>query len=124
PRVIGHGLPAVRATRSGYDHERLARLVDARLGILDGPSALGIDTLGPVDRDITRSRDQLSGCAVEHIKETVLRRLHHHRARPAVDLEVRENQVLSGVEVPRVAGGGLVVPGVLVGPGLPRNERV
>ena len=124
PRVIGHGLPAVRATRSGYDHERLARLVDARLGILDGPSALGIDTLGPVDRDITRSRDQLSGCAVEHIKETVLRRLHHHRARPAVDLEVRENHVLSGVEVPRVARCGLVVPDVLAGPGLQRDDRV
>ena len=103
PRVIGHGLPAVRATRSGYDHERLARLVDPRVRILDRSSAVDIDTLGPVDRHIAGSGDQLPGCAVEHIKEAVLRGLHQHPAQPAADLEV---------------------PDVLAGPGLQRDDRV
>src|SRR5205814_3625176 len=62
------------------------------------PISVDIDTLSPVDRHIVGGGDQLPGYAVEHIKEAVLRGLHQHPAHPAADLEVREDDVLSGVE--------------------------
>src|SRR5256885_13159425 len=56
-------------------------------------------------------------------EEAVLRGLHQHPAHPAADLEVRKDDVLSGVEVPGVARCGLVVPDVFAGPGLQRSEE-
>src|SRR5205814_8653502 len=87
------------------------------------PISVDIDTLSPVDRHIVGGGDQLPGYAVEHIKEAVLRGLHQHPAHPAADLEVREDDVLSGVEVPGVARCGLVVPDVFARPGLQCDDR-
>ncbi len=53
----------------------------------------------------------------------MLRCLHQHLARLAVDLEVGEHELLAGVEVPGVAGHQLVVPLHLAGVGEDREDR-
>ena len=78
---------------------------------------------GPGHRDVLVRREQLAGHAVEHVEEAVLRRLHQHLARLAVDRQVREHDVLRGGVVPVVAGRGLVVPDVVAGVGVQRDDR-
>src|SRR3546814_10342442 len=55
--------------------------------------------------------------------ETVLRCLHDHLARFAVDVQVGEDQALRRGEVPALAGRGLVVPDVVAGLGFQRHYR-
>ena len=75
------------------------------------PTRLQIHVGSPGDPRELVGGQELTGRSVENIKETVLRRLHQHRARLAVPLDIRQNHVLGGRIVPTVAGGGLIVPG-------------
>ena len=61
--------------------------------------------------------------AVEDVEEAVLVRLHDDLARLPVDGEIGEHQLLHGVEVPLLAGCGLVVPHVCAGVGVERDDR-
>ena len=58
-----------------------------------------------------------------HVEEAVLRRLHQHLAHLAVDVEVGEDDVLGGGEVPGLAGRRLIVPDIFAGVGPDRDDR-
>src|SRR3546814_4010092 len=64
-----------------------------------------------------------SVAAIDDVEETVLRCLHDHLARFAVDVQVGEDQALRRGEVPALAGRGLVVPDVVAGLGFQRHDR-
>ena len=53
--------------------------------------------VGPVHLDEVLRRDQLAVRAVDHEEEAVLRRVHHHLARLAVDL--RSARIIGWVAV-------------------------
>ena len=93
-------------------------------GFSTGRPLAQVDALGPVDRDKVGGRNQFPRAAVEHIEESVLRCLHQHLAQVAADLEVRQDEVRSGVKVPGVSRCGLVVPDVFAGSGPQRDDRV
>ena len=65
---------------------------------------------------------QLAGFPVEHIEKTVLRRLHDDFALAPVDLELGQNHVLDGGKIPGVTRYGLVVPHVIPGIGIKRDD--
>ena len=81
-----------------------------RVRVLHRPAGFRVHVAGPGDRHVGFRGDELAVGAIEHVEETVLRRLHDHLAHLAVDLDVREDHVLSGGVVPGIAGCGLVVP--------------
>ena len=122
-RAERHRLPVVRAVRSGHDERRLLRIHEARRRILDRPAGLQVDLLRPVHRHERLRRDQLAVGAIDHVEEAVLRRLHQHLARLAVDRQIREHDVLRRGEVPGLARRRLVVPDVLAGVRLERDDR-
>ena len=115
-RIEGHRVPVVRAER-GRDLQR-RRVLVAHAGVLDRTAGGRIDTRGPGDRHIGFGRDQLAVRAVQHIEEAVLRRLHQHLTRLAVDCQVGQDDVLGGRVVPALAGRRLIVPDVLASVGL------
>ncbi len=59
------------------------------------------------------SGNKLAGLAVEHVEESVLRRLHDDLARGAGDGQIGEHERLRGVVVPVFLRGHLVVPNQL-----------
>ena len=121
-RIMRHRLHAVRAVGEGIEHERLAVRI-ARRGILDRAAGRHVDPVGPVDlRELLR-RHQLARLAVDHIIEAVLRRVDQHRTLAAIDDQIGQLDVHRIVEVPGVAGIGLVMPGVLPGLRIQRDDR-
>ncbi len=120
-RAVRHRVPVVRARRRGrhqYGFEVVASgRVDHR------PAGAQIDVARPVVRRELRGREQLARDAVEHVEESVLRRLHDDLARAAIDLQVRENHRLRRGVVPLVAGRFLVMPDVFAGVGIHRDDR-
>src|SRR6185312_5990629 len=64
----------------------------------------------PCDLHEGRGRNELTRGAVEHVEESVLRRLHDHFTLAASDVQVQDHQLLHAVEVPVIVGDGLVVP--------------
>src|ERR1700722_4286274 len=84
----------------------------------DRPSALWIHPSGPsnpVD-ELFRGKE-LAVLAIEHVEESILRRLHDHLALCAADLQICEHQRLRSVVVPVIPRGYLVVPDQLPGAG-------
>ncbi|KAI3488620.1 hypothetical protein L1887_47391 [Cichorium endivia] len=106
-RVERHGVPAVRAERARPHHHLL--LLVARAGHLHRAAGGQIDLLGPGHLAELFRREQFAGGAIEHIEEAVLRRLHQHLARLAVQLQGGQGDLLGGGEVPGFARCGLVV---------------
>src|SRR5260221_10109275 len=68
-------------------------------------------------------RNHLAGVAIEHIKEAILGRLQQHLAAFAVNVECRHGHLLGAIEVPTVTRVDLVVPDVLAGISVERNDR-
>jgi hypothetical protein len=91
-------------------------------GSSTGRPVFQIDLLRPIHRHERLRGDQLAVGAIDHVEEAVLRRLHQHLARLAIDAQIREHDVLSRGEVPRLARRRLVVPHVLAGVGLERDD--
>jgi hypothetical protein len=58
----------------------------------------------------------------EHVEEPSLARLHQHLPLATVDDDVGEDQLLDGIDVPRVAGHRLVVPHELPGVRVERED--
>ncbi len=81
----------MRAHRLRIDHRHLVLV--ARVGILDRPAGLEIDALGPGDDGEFLGADQLSGRAVEHIEEAVLRCMHQDVAQLAPNFQVSQGHV-------------------------------
>ena len=67
--------------------------------------------------------EQLPVAAIDHVEEAVLRRVQQHLARRAVDREIGQHDVHARVVVPALARNGLVVPLVLPGVGVERDDR-
>ena len=108
-RVERHRHPVVRAIGAGDGVARLVAL--AGFSHLDRTAALVVPGR-PVDVDEVFRRDELAVGAVDDEKETVLRRVQNHLARPPGDLQVGEDHRLGRGVVPIIAGGFLVVPDV------------
>ncbi len=122
-RAIRHRMPGVHAVRIMSGQKRLARLVIARLGSLDGTAGLEIDMRCPCDLGDLLRGDQLAAGRVEDIKETVLRRLHQHAPLDPVDDEIRDCDLLRRRVVPRFARRALVVPDVGAVIRIERDDR-
>ena len=112
-RMVGHGLPVMAAGRGRRTGE-LAVLITG-IGRFHGTPGAHVDTQSPVHFDEGFGREQFAVGAVDDVEEAVFRRLHEHFAGFAADLQVSQQDVLGGGEVPGVAGCGLVVPGVCAG---------
>src|SRR5262249_46972535 len=94
-----------------------------RFGIDDGPTRFWIDALRPRHCGIGLSRYECTGHAIKNVVKPVLVRLHDDLARAPVDEQVRENESLHAVEIPRVAGSVLVVPLEFAGVGFHGEYR-
>src|SRR3546814_7139375 len=82
----------------------------------DRAAGLPVDALGPGNAGhIGFGRKQLSGAAVEHVEEAVLRRVQQHLAVPPAELHVREDDRLGRGIVPFVARRFLIVPDISAG---------
>src|SRR5215471_353250 len=66
--------------------------------------------------------NELAGCTIEHIEESVLVRLHDDFSRLAVDCDIGLHQWLRGVVVPVVAGRSLEIPGEFAGACVQRED--
>ncbi len=107
--------------RRKHDH-RLARgVVDIRT--LDRTACLQVDAGGPVRIHEFVRGQQGARCAVQHVEEAVLRGLHQHVSISSVDLEGRQHERRRGIEVPALTGGLLVVPDIVAGVGIQRDDR-
>ena len=105
------------------DEGGLAGLGIVRCRIDDGATGFFVDTLGPVNaRHIGLCRQQLAVRRIEHIEETVLRRLHHHMTGLAIDGQIGCHDLIGVVVIPAFAGCGLVMPDVLTGVWLERDD--
>ena len=120
-RVERHRVPVVTAERRR--HDELGFLAPVALGRLDRAPRLHVDVAGPRRRDVLVRRQQLARDAVDDVEEAVLRRLHQHLARFAVDDEVREDDVLRRGVVPVVTRRDLVMPLQAPGVRIEREDR-
>src|SRR4029077_330477 len=79
--------------------------------------------LGPGHLAELLRRDQLSRGAVDDIEEAVLWCVQDDLAWLAIDGNRGQHQVHCGGEVPALAGRGLVVPDIVSGVGIERDDR-
>jgi hypothetical protein len=121
--VERHRVPAMRAARPRHLHHRLAGERITRVRIDVGPAGLGIDAPGPGDRRVILGRDELAVGTIDHVEEAVLRRVHQHFTRLAIDREIGEHDMLAGSEIPAFGRRLLEVPGIGAGLGLQRDHR-
>src|SRR6202044_1231632 len=85
-----HGIPVMSAPGRGGDKYRVKPVI--RGCGLDWPSALGINSGGPVDSVDKRFRGkELAGLAIDHVEESVLRRLHDDLGWGPADVQVGEH---------------------------------
>src|SRR5271170_2789747 len=109
--------------RSRFDIDGLAGLAVARVFVFDRPTALHVDAAGPSHGYDGLGGNQSSGLSIQYIKKSVLVGLHQHMAEFPVDVEVSEDELLYRIEIPFFARGRLIVPGVLAGIRVQRNDR-
>ena len=119
-RIERHRMPVARAIGARDD---LARPVaGARDRRLDRTAVLVV-AARPVHLDEVLRGDELAVRAIDHEEEAVLGCVQDDLARLAADLQVGEDHRLRRGEVPVVARRLLVVPDVLAGVGIERNDR-
>ena len=109
--VERHGMPVVRARRSG--HHRIERQVYGLLHQHRSPIFVEFASCPVLVGEGSR-RNQLTISSIEHIEEPVFGRLHHHTATraPLSQRQIGQHDLLCRSVIPAVAGGGLVVPTV------------
>jgi hypothetical protein len=89
----------------------------------DGTTRLHVDVRRPRGRDVLVGGEQFARHAIEHVEETVLRRLHQHLARFAFDRQVGKDDVLRRGVVPVLLRRRLVVPLQMAVVGIDREDR-
>src|SRR5438105_375936 len=94
-----------------------------RLGIDDGTSGFRIDPLCPCHLRKGLSGYESAADTIENIVETVLVCLHQDLALPSIDGEIRKDEPLDAVVVPRIARNRLVIPLQLAGVRLYGQDR-
>ena len=99
------------------------RPVVGRLAVEDRPARLRIDTFRPGHLAELAGRDKLARGGIQNIEEAVFRRLHHHPAWFAIDVQGGDDDVLGRGEIPGIPRRGLVVPHVLAGVGIEGDDR-
>ena len=77
----------------------------------------------PVHFHVGIGREQLAGGAIEHVEESVLRRLHDHLALPAGPVQVRQHHRLHRRVVPGIGRRRLVMPHQLAVVGIDGEDR-
>ncbi len=112
----------MRALAARLHDVRLARRVVPGLWVDDRLAGFGVDPRRPTRRHKVFARDELAGLGIEHVEEAVLGSVHQHAARLTGDLQVGEHQRRSRVEVPLLARSLLVMPHVLAGVGVQRDD--
>ncbi len=100
--------------KPGKGDRRLAAVV-THAGRFDRAARFGIDVAGPGDQGVLLGRQEFAGRAVEDVEEAVLGRLHDDLALSAPNLQVGQDHVLRGGEVPGLSRGLLVMPDVFPG---------
>src|SRR5262249_31228183 len=113
-------MPIVGAEGSGDDLARFIALT--RLGRLDR-AAVRVVTSRPVHIHKVLGRYELTVCAVDDEKESVLGRVQDYLPLLPIYLQIGENYGLRGRVIPVVAGRFLIVPHILAGVGIERDER-
>src|SRR5262249_44860847 len=107
-RVVRHRRPVVRTATAGRHWYWVLSVL--HFSINDGASGLLIHPLRPSNSREGLRGDKLARDAIEHIEEAILVGLHDDLARPAIDVQIREDHLLHAVVIPFVAGYHLVVP--------------
>ena len=90
--------------------------------MFDGAARLHVEAGRPGLRRIRRGREQFTSGAVQHVEIAILRCLHQHLPRLAVDGQFREHDVLTGGVVPGITRRRLVMPHVFTSLGLQRHD--
>ena len=119
-RVVRHRVPAMRTERA-RPHRLLAVFITGALHF-HRPAGLDVDTLGPRHLGDLLGRQQFAVGAIDHIEEAILRRMHQRLDGLATVFQIGQHDVHVGVVVPGLTGGGLVVPFILTGVGVERDD--
>ncbi len=122
-RAEGHRVPVVGPESRRIDDGRNAirRITDCLIDLR--AAGLQVDVGRPVLGRVLVGADQFAGLGIPHIEEALLGRLHQDVAHFAVDHQVGGDQRVGVVVVPLVARHLLVVPPVLAGLGVQRDDR-
>ena len=115
-----HGVPVVRAERTGDAFPRL--VLRARARRLDRP-AVGVIAFGPRHLDEVLRRKETAVSPVDDVEESILGRVQQHLAQLSVDDKVGKDDVLRRRVVPTVAGRLLVMPDIFAGVRVQRDDR-
>ena len=119
-----HRGPAVRADRAGEAKERLAGDLIACLRIDLGRAGDRIEPGGPVDPLHKRfAREELAGLGIKRVEKSVLWRVHDDMLLGAVQIEIGDDDLLVGIEIPAIFRGFLEMPGICPGIGVHRDDR-
>ena len=95
----------------------------ARSGNLDRPARFQVDAARPGGLDEGLCRDQLACLSVDYIEEAVLGRVEQGLHLLPVNLQIGEHDVHVRVVVPGLSWSGLIVPKVLPGVRVQRDDR-
>src|SRR5277367_5198394 len=115
------GCQCMAAEDAWVTHNR--GVLPARPFGLDGP-ALRVETGGPRHAlHVFLARDELPGDAVQHIEETVFRRMQEDLAIFAANAQVRQDDILSSGEIPGFPRCFLKIPDHLAGFRLDGDDR-
>ena len=115
-----HAVPIPVATRPRDAQERF--FDESCIGVFDGATGLHVNMRGPVHGGNRVRRQEFAGTAIQHIKEAVFRRLHDDLAQLAINLDIGQDHGRGSGKVPGIARRGLVVPDVVPGRRIERND--
>ena len=115
-------MPVVHAERCGCDDGGLAGDVETGFRNFNRAAGLHVDMRRPRKRRELFGAQQLSSLRVEDIEEAVLRRLHHDAALAFRIVQVGDHDRLRRRIVPGFAGRCLIVPLVLAGVRVERDD--
>ena len=122
-RVEAHGLPIMAAKRAGQNPLRFIAFREIARVIFHRTTGFHINMAGPVHRHIRIGAQQFTRLAVQHIEETVFRRLHDDFAHLPVNFQIGQHHVLHSRVVPCVTRRCLVVPFLATGIRVERDNR-
>ena len=121
PRIERHRMPVVHAEGARIEHF-LAVFVAGALRF-DGAAGLHIDVRRPGHVNQLVGGNKLAVRTIEHIEETVLRCMQQRLDRLLINRQIREDHVHIRVVVPGFTWHRLIVPDVLAGIGIERDDR-
>ncbi len=116
-----HGRPVVQA-QIARPHFRHRAIHIALTGIFDRAAGRQVNMAGPCHLADLVGRDQLAGLAVDHIEKAVLGRVQDDLAVLATDGQRRQLDVHRAVIIPRLVGILLIVPDIVAGLRVQRDD--